>query len=91
MSVKERILDLVGESERRPRAVVFDLADSHDLDVESLDMLGELADELAAQGVELRLASVRAPVLELFRRAGLAERLRIEPTVDAAAEAPTAQ
>jgi anti-anti-sigma regulatory factor len=60
------------------------------LDVESLDMLGELADELGAQGVELRLASARAPVLELLRRAGLTDRLRIEPTVDAATEAPTA-
>ena len=84
MSVKERIIDLVYDSEPRPRAVVFDLADSHDLDVESLDMLGELAEELAAQGIELRLAAVRAPALELLRRSGLTGRLRIEPTVDAA-------
>jgi hypothetical protein len=48
-------------------------------------MLGELADELAAQKIELRLASVRAPALALLRRSGLADRLRIEATTDAAA------
>jgi SulP family sulfate permease len=89
-SVKERILDLAYESEPRPQAVVLDLADSHELDVQSLDMLAELAEELAAQGIELRLASVRARPLELLRRAGLTDRFRIEPTVDAATDAPTA-
>jgi SulP family sulfate permease len=84
-SVKERLLDLVGRSEPRPDAVVLELAESPDLDLGSLDMLGELADELAAQRIELRLASVRAPALELLRRSGLADRLRVEATTDAAA------
>ena len=38
-------------------------------------------------GVELRLADVRAPALEVLTRAGLAERVPIEPTLDAAVQA----
>ena len=46
--------------------------------------LAELADELAAEGIELRLAGVRAPARELLRRGGLLPRLRVETTLDAA-------
>jgi sulfate permease, SulP family len=84
LSVKERLLDLVQGAERRPEALVLELAESADLDVESLDALAELAGELAAEGIELRLAAVRAPAVELLRRSGLADRVRITPTVDAA-------
>jgi SulP family sulfate permease len=84
VSVKERLLDLVGDTEPQPEAVVLELAESPDLDLETLDMLGELADALTALGVELRLAMVRTPALEVLRRSGAADRLRIEPTVDAA-------
>ena len=55
-----------------------------DIDVESLDMLAELAATLSLGGIELRLAEVRAPVRELLERSGLADRVRVEPTVDAA-------
>jgi hypothetical protein len=34
--------------------VVLDLARNDELDVQALDMLGELAQDLAARGVELR-------------------------------------
>jgi anti-anti-sigma factor len=83
-SVKERLLALVRAQAQRPQALVLDLAQSSDLDVETLDALSDLSIALASEGVELRLASVRARVLEILRRGGLAERLRIEPTVDAA-------
>ena len=83
-SVRDRLLDLVGSSEPTPQAVVLELAESPDLDLESLDMLADLADALAARGIELRLASVRAPVLELLRRSGVVEKVRIDPTLDAA-------
>jgi hypothetical protein len=53
-----------------------------DLDVETL---AELTDELAGDGIELRLAGVRAPALELLGRRGLVPRVKIEPTLDAAA------
>ena len=78
------MLELVQAAEPKPAALVLDLARNDDIDVQALDTLGELADELAGRGVELRLAAVRAPVLALLRRAGLAERVPIEPTLDAA-------
>ena len=33
---------------------------------------------------ELRLANVREPALEILQRAGIAQRVRIEPTLDQA-------
>ena len=81
-NVKERLLELVRDS--RPEALVLDLGANYDLDLETLDTLGELGGTLAKEGVELRLAGVHAPVLELLRRGGLADRVRIDPTLDAA-------
>ncbi len=46
------------------------------------DTLGELVDALAADGIELRLANVRAPALAILRRAGIADRVRIAPSLD---------
>jgi high affinity sulfate transporter 1 len=83
-SVKDRMLELVDGASTPLRAVVLQLAESPDLDVESLDMLADLARVLRARGIELRLTSVRGPVLELLRRSGVAEQVRVEPTVDAA-------
>ena len=82
--VQERLLDLVRSEEPPPRAVVLELAESPDLDVETLDALAELQETLAREGVELRLAAVRSAARALLSRSGLAERVRIEPTVDAA-------
>jgi SulP family sulfate permease len=81
-NVKEHLL---GFARERPRALVLELGQS-DIDVESLDMLAELADALAAQSTELRLAAVREPARELLGRAGLDERVVVAPTLDAAAE-----
>ena len=83
-NVKEHLLELVRERDTQPHALVLDFAANHDLDLETLDTLAELAQALADDGVELTLAAVHTPVLELLRRGGLAERIRIEPTLDAA-------
>jgi MFS superfamily sulfate permease-like transporter len=82
--VKNRILELVEATHPTPAALVLDLVRNDEIDVQALDMLGELANELGAQGVELRLAGVHVAVLVLLRRSGLAERLRVERTIDAA-------
>jgi sulfate permease, SulP family len=82
-SAKEQLLALVEDADTPPGVLVLEL-DQSDIDVESLDMLAELADTLGAQSVELRLAAVRARVHELLRRSGLAARVRIDPTLDAA-------
>ncbi len=80
-AVKERILALA-RTDPRPAAVAFDLAQSTELDVQTADTLGELVDALAADGIELRLANVRAPALAILRRAGIADRVRIAPNLD---------
>ena len=82
-AVKQRILSLA-TAEPRPAAVVFDLVQSTELDVQTADTLGELVDALEADGIELRLANVREPALEILQRAGIAERVRIDPTLDQA-------
>jgi MFS superfamily sulfate permease-like transporter len=86
--VETHLLALVADARPRPSALVLDLAASTDLDVQALDMLAELADRLGAVGVELRLAEVRAPALELLRRRGLVPRLRVEATLDDAVGRP---
>jgi hypothetical protein len=69
---------------------VIDLGQSADLDIEDVDALAELADALAGDGIEVRLAAVRAPALEVLRRGGLAGRVAIAPTLDAAVRGPGA-
>jgi sulfate permease, SulP family len=82
-AVKQRILGLVAD-EPRPTAVVLTLAETTELDVQTADTLGELVDALEKDGIPLVLVDVRAPVLDVLRRAGLTERIRIEPTLDEA-------
>ena len=81
--VKQRILSLAAD-EPRPTAVVLTLAETTELDVQTADTIGELVDALEKDGIPLVLVDVRAPVLDVLRRAGLTERIRIEPTLDEA-------
>ena len=81
--VKQRILSLAAR-EPRPSAVVLDLAETFEVDVQTADTLAELVDELEKEGIELRLAEVRAPALDVLRRAGVAGRVRIDATLDEA-------
>ena len=85
VAVKERLIGLVREAEPTPQVVVLELAASADLDLATLDVLGELADELARSDTELRLAAVRTRAADALRRSGVANKVRIEPTVDDAA------
>jgi MFS superfamily sulfate permease-like transporter len=88
VSIKDHVHALVQAADPTPEAVVLELSGSADLDVGALDVLGELESELRRSGIELRLAAVRKPALELLRRSGLADRVRIEPTIAAAAAEP---
>jgi high affinity sulfate transporter 1 len=82
VGIKEHILEATRVE--RPALAVIDLSGSTELDVEALDALAELADALSASATELRLAAVRRPALEVLRRSGLADRVAIAPTIDAA-------
>jgi MFS superfamily sulfate permease-like transporter len=78
---------LVSSAQPHPLALLLDLSESPGLDVETVDALREPAGELSTQGTELVLTAVRTPVLAMLDRAGLTERIRIEPTLDAAVPA----
>lgn len=82
--VRERIVEIVTAAEPRPSAVVLDLALTVDLDVQSLDSIGDLSRQLRAIGVTLWLAEVREPAAVVLRRGGLADEIPTAATVDAA-------
>ena len=84
VAVKERLLALVAQADPRPRVLALDLSGNHELDLETLDTLAELATELAGDGVELRLAATHGQAVELLRRSGVAELARIDSSLDAA-------
>jgi MFS superfamily sulfate permease-like transporter len=85
-AVKEHVLALAAGVTPAPRVVVLDLSASTGLDVQSADAIAELQRELHASGTELRLAEVRAPAHEILTRAGVAERVPIAASIDAAVE-----
>ena len=58
--------------------------DQDDVDVESLDVLAELAGALRRDDVELRLGAVRSRVRELLGRSGLDASVAAYPTLDGA-------
>ena len=78
-SVRERVLEAVAAAEPRPEVVVLDLSQSVDLDLQSVDGIADLARQLQAEGVELRLAAVRAQAAEILERAGVTPGLVAEP------------
>ena len=71
VSVKEHLLALAREQDPPPATVVLDLEASHELDLQAVDTLAELAAELNAIGPELRLAGLRAPALATLEAAGV--------------------
>jgi high affinity sulfate transporter 1 len=83
-SVREHALAAVGAADPRPEIVVLDLSQSVDLDLQSVDGIADLARQLRAEGVELRLGAVRAQAAEILRRAGITADMVVEPTVTAA-------
>ena len=59
------------------RVVVLDLAQSAELDLQTVDALGELADGIRERGGTLVVAAARQPVVEILRRGGVAEHVRL--------------
>jgi SulP family sulfate permease len=85
--VSEEIRRLVNRSDSAPKAVILTLDASAELDVPSADELSELIAELAAVNVEVLLANVHQPVLDVMRETRLLEELgeeRIYTTIDEA-------
>jgi len=70
--------------------VILDLGANGQLDITSAEMLGELVMVLRSAGVDVVLAEVRTPVVEMAGRTGLLEALgdgHVFRTVDEAAQA----
>jgi sulfate permease, SulP family len=68
------------------RERVLDLSQSVELDLQSVDGIADLARQLRAKGMELRLAAVRAPAAEVLERAGVTPGVAASPTVSAAVD-----
>ena len=58
-----------------PKLVVCDLSTSPHVDLQSAEVLGELADELAADGIRLQVVEARSSVRDRLRAEGLDEKL----------------
>ncbi|MEU6539022.1 SulP family inorganic anion transporter [Streptomyces sp. NPDC047000] len=88
--VRSAVKDLVAASDAPPRAVVVDLTASYRLGLPVLDTLADLAADLGRQGIELRLARVRAGPARSLSRHPLHETLspeRLHTTVTEAVDA----
>jgi sulfate permease, SulP family len=80
-AVRERVLAEVAAAARKPDVVVLDLSASSGLDLQAVDALADLAGQLRARGVALRLAEVRAPAAAVLRRAGVTPGVPVAATV----------
>jgi sulfate permease, SulP family len=69
--VRDGILAAVARREPRPGVVLLDLSLTPDIDVPAIEMLEDLRDRLASDGIALWLAYVRPRVLELLDRGGV--------------------
>jgi sulfate permease, SulP family len=83
---------LVGASNPQPAAVILDLGANDDLDITSAELLEQLADVLRAADIELALANIRLPVIEMARRSEILAKIgedRVFYTVDEAIQTLT--
>src|SRR5205814_730446 len=69
--VVDHVLDLVAGHKQPPRLVVLDLSFTEQIDPASVHALCALRDELAARGIELRLAEVHHRARERLILEGL--------------------
>lgn len=88
--IRNHLLEFTKQSNRSLHAVLINLEASPEIDVTSLEMLGQLRSELEGSGVVLYFARAADRVRDLFDRSGFTERVganRIFPGVDSAVDA----
>ena len=73
--VRDTVMSRVNLAPSRPKLVVLDLSASPRVDLQSAEVLGELANELAANGIQLQVVEARASVRDRLRAEGLDEKL----------------
>ena len=89
--VRKRIKALVGAADPTPRAVILDLGANGDrLDITGSETLSALVRELHSARVDVALAEIRLPVVQMAQRSGLLETLgenRVYHTIQEAVHA----
>ena len=88
--VGDRVKRLVGQREPLPRALILDLGVNGGLDITSSEMLEELVVALRDADIDLALADVRQPIVEMARRSGLLAAIgedKVFRTIDEAVDA----
>jgi high affinity sulfate transporter 1 len=86
-TVREQIKALIAIAQPPPRAMIWDSSGQDVMDITSAEVLKKLLAELMANGIEIYVAEMHAPVREFAQRSGLLEVIgenHIFPTVDAA-------
>jgi len=73
MTVRDQVKAMVAEIEPPPRAVIFDAGAQDEMDVTSTEVIKGLMKKLQDEGIEIYLADIHAPVLEVGSRTGLNE------------------
>jgi sulfate permease, SulP family len=73
--LKEKLERVAADREEDLQVLVFDMSSVNDLDSSADRALHELADDFAAQGIDLYLASVKGLVRDVMRRSGLYDHL----------------
>jgi high affinity sulfate transporter 1 len=73
--VRDAITDRVHAAATRPEAVVIDLSSAPQVDWQSAQALGGLADELSVAGIRVHVVEARASVRERLRWEGLDQKL----------------
>jgi SulP family sulfate permease len=73
--LKEKLERVAAEREEDLQVMVFDMSSVNDIDSSADRALHELADDFAARGIDLYLASVKGLVRDVMRRSGLYEHL----------------
>jgi sulfate permease, SulP family len=87
LTVRERMKELVAETQPPPRVVLLDAAGQDSLDVTSAEVLKGLLSELKGKGVAIYVAELHGPVREFAQRTELLEMIgedHIFPTIDTA-------
>ena len=73
--IRETIMDRVRTASPPVKMAVIDLSTSPNVDLQSAEVLGSLADELAAMGIKIEVVEARASVRDRLRGEGLDEKL----------------
>jgi high affinity sulfate transporter 1 len=84
------IRQAIADADPTPRVVLIDGESINDIDATAVITLKEFQKQLLQTGIELRVARVKTPVMEVMERAGLEEAIPAEhvyPTVQAAVDA----